>query len=461
MSGRRQNNQLRLAFGEEGRSEAPMAPGEGSETPTAKRRIESPANDEQLMEEVCERENCLQALKRVKSNKGSPGIDGMTVEQLPEHLKEHWPAIREQLLSGTYMPQPVKRVEIPKPDGGVRQLGIPTVLDRMVQQAVMQVLQGRWDAEFSEHSHGFRPGRSAHQAVAKAQKYIAEGRRWVVDLDLEKFFDRVNHDKLMAAVARRVADKRLLRLIRAFLAAGVMENGLVGPVEEGTPQGGPLSPLLSNLVLDELDRELERRKHCFVRYADDCNIYVRSRRAGERVKRSITGFIARRLKLKVNEQKSAVARPVERKFLGFSFTLREAKRRIAAKAIVRFKRKVRELTGRTRGIGIEQMTKELTSYLRGWKSYFGFSETPSVLERLDQWIRQRLRSVIWKQWKRGKVRFAKLCHRNVNRDLAARTAGSSHGPWRVANSLAMKYAFPNAYFDALGLPRLLGEISSI
>ena len=332
------------------------------------------------MEEVCERENCLQAYKRVKSNKGSPGIDGMTVDAIADYLKEHWPAIREQLLSGTYKPQPVKRVEIPKPDGGVRQLGIPTVLDRMVQQAVMQVLQGRWDAEFSEHSHGFRPGRSAHQAVAKAQKYIAEGRRWVVDLDLEKFFDRVNHDKLMAAVAHRVADKRMLKLIRAFLKAGVMENGLVGPVDEGTPQGGPLSPLLSNLVLDELDRELERRKHCFVRYADDCNIYVRSRRAGERVKRSITRFITRRLKLKVNEQKSAVARPVERKFLGFSFTYaQEPKRRIAAKALVRFKQKVRELTGRTRGIGIEQMTKELASYLRGWKSYFGFSETPSVL----------------------------------------------------------------------------------
>jgi RNA-directed DNA polymerase len=454
MSDKRQKIQLRLAFSEENRSEARQAPGEGSETFTAKRMIESPANREQLMEEVCERENCLQAYKRVKSNKGSPGIDGMTVEQLPGYLKEHWPAIREQLLSGTYKPQPVRRVEIPKPDGGVRQLGIPTVLDRMVQQAVMQVLQGRWDAEFSEHSHGFRPGRSAHQAVAEAQKYIAEGRRWVVDLDLEKFFDRVNHDKLMAVVAHRVADKRMLRLIRAFLTAGVMENGLVGPVDEGTPQGGPLSPLLSNLVLDELDRELERRKHCFVRYADDCNIYVRSRRAGERVKQNITRFITRRLKLKVNEQKSAVARPVERKFLGFSFTLREAKRRIAAKAIVRFKQKVRELTGRTRGISIEQMTKELASYLRGWRSYFGFCETPTVLESLDQWIRRRLRSMIWKQWKRGRVRFARLCARGVNPYLAGTTAGSPHGPWRIANSPAMSIAFPIAYFDALGVPRM-------
>ncbi len=456
MSGKRQNNQLRLAFDEELRSEAPMAPGGGSETLTAKRMNESPANHEQLMEEVCERENCWQALKRVKANKGSPGIDGMTVEELSGHLKEHWPALREQLLSGTYKPQPVKRVEIPKPDGGVRKLGIPTVLDRMVQQAVMQVLQGRWDAEFSEHSHGFRPGRSAHQAVAKAQQYIADGRRWVVDLDLEKFLDRVNHDKLMASIARRVADKRMLKLIRAFLTAGVMENWLVDPVDEGTPQGGPLSPLLSNLVLDELDRELERRKHCFVRYADDCNIYVRSQRAGERVKRSITGFITRKLKLKVNEAKSAVARPAERKFLGFSFTgAKEPRRRIAPKAIVRFKQKVRELTGRTRGISLEAMTKELTSYLRGWKGYFGFCQTPSVLERLDQWTRHRLRSVIWKQWKRGRLRFARLHAHGVSSALAAKTAGSAHGPWRIANSPAMSIAFPIAYFDSLGVPRLL------
>ena len=459
MSGKRQNIQLRLAFGEEGRSEAPRTPREGTETPTAKRRTESPAsNEEQLMEEVCARENCLQALKRVKSNKGSAGIDNMTVEELPGYLKGHWPAIREQLLSGTYKPQPVRRVEIPKPDGGVRQLGIPTVLDRMVQQAVMQVLQSRWDAGFSMHSYGFRPGRAAHQAVAKAQQYMAQGRGWVVDLDLdldlEKFFDRVNHDRLMKSLALRIADQRMLRLIGAFLKAGVMENGLVGPVDEGTPQGGPLSPLLSNVVLDELDRELERRGHSFVRYADDCNIYVRSQRAGERVKRSITSFIMRRLKLKVNEQKSAVARPVARKFLGFSFTLRGPKRRIADKALMRFKQKVRELTSRTRGISIEQMTRELADYLRGWKAYFGFCETPSVLETLDRWLRRRLRSVIWKQWKRGKVRFRKLCERGVGRDLAARSAGSPLGPWRIANSPALAIAFPLPYFDSLGLPRL-------
>jgi len=457
MSDKRQKIQLRLAFGEESRSEAPQALGGGTETPTAKHMSESPANnnDEQLMEEVCERENCLRAYKRVKANKGSPGIDGITVGKLPGYLKEHWPAIRVQLLEGTYKPQPVKRVEIPKPDGGVRKLGIPTVLDRMVQQAVMQVLQGRWDAEFSEHSHGFRPGRSAHQAVAEAQRYVAEGKRWVVDLDLEKFFDRVNHDKLMAAVARRVADKRMLKLIRAFLTAGVMENGLVGPVEEGTPQGGPLSPLLSNLVLDELDRELDRRNHCFVRYADDCNIYVRSRRAGERVKRNITVFIERRLKLKVNEAKSAVARPAERTFLGFSMTSGgEIKRSIAPKALTRFKQKVRALTGRTRGIRIGQMTKELSSYLRGWKGYFGYCETPSVLEELDQGIRRRLRSVIWKQWKRGTQRYRLLRQRGVNHALAATTAGSPHGPWRIAKSPAMHVAFPVSYFDSLGVPRL-------
>jgi RNA-directed DNA polymerase len=457
MSDMRQKIQLRLAFSEENGSEAPKAPDGGTETSTAKRISESPANSEELMERICERENCLQALKRVKSNKGTAGIDGMTVEQLPGHLKEHWPAIREQLLNGTYRPQPVRRVEIPKPDGGVRKLGIPTVLDRMVQQAVMQVLQGRWDAEFSEHSHGFRPGRSAHQAVGEAQRYVASGYRWVVDLDLEKFFDRVNHDKLMAAVARRVADKRVLKVVRAFLTAGVMENGLVGPVDEGTPQGGPLSPLLSNLVLDELDRELERRKHCFVRYADDCNIYVRSRRAGERVKRNITCFIERRLKLKVNETKSAVARPAERKFLGFSFT-RDRKRRIAAQALVRFKRKIREITTRTRGISIAQTAKELSTYLRGWKGYFGFCETPSVLRELDKWIRQRLRSIIWKQWEHGKSRFKRLRQHGVAESLAARTAASAHGPWRLASCPAMTSAFPNTYFDSLGLPRLFAGL---
>src|ERR1700758_3244344 len=411
---KRQKSQYRLAFPEESRGAAPTAFEGGRESELPQRRAESPTT-EQWMEEVCERENCKQALRRVKANKGSPGIDGMTVEKLSGHLKEHWPAIREQLLSGTYTPQPVKRVEIPKPDGGVRKLGIPTVLDRFIQQAVMQALQRSWDGTFSEHSYGFRPKRSAHQAVEKAQPYQAAGYRWVVDLDLEKFFDRVNHDRLLAKIAERVSDRRLLKLIRAFLRAGVMENGLVSPAEEGTPQGGPLSPLLSKIVLDELDRELERRKHRFVRYADDCNIYVRSQRAGQRVMTSVTCFLTRRLQLKVNEAKSAVARPVERKFLGFSFsTNKEPKRRIAPKALLRCKQKIRELTQRTRGISLEQMTKELAAYLRCWKSYFGYCQTPSLLQTLDKWIRRRLRSTIWKQWKRGHVRFRKLHQRGAS-----------------------------------------------
>lgn len=432
MSDKRPKNQLQmeLAFTVEERSEAPKARRRGTESLTAERTCASPAIAEQVMEEVCGREHCLRALQRVKANQGSPGIDGMTVSELPGYLKQHWPAIREQLLNGTYQAQPVKRVEIPKPDGGVRKLGIPRVLDRFIQQGVMQVLQGRWDPTFSEHSHGFRPQHSAHQAVAEAQQYIAAGQGWVVDIDLEKFFDRVNHDRWMARIARRVSDKRMLKLIRAFLESGVMENGLVSPVEEGTPQGGPLSPLLSNLVLDELDRELERRQHRDERYADDCNIYVASERAGKRVMQSVTSFIRRRLKLKVNEAKSAVARPQERKFLGFSFTGgAEPKRRIAPKALLRYKQRVRELTRRTRGISLEQMTKELASYLRGWKSYFGYCQTPSVFARLDQWVRHRLRSVILKQRQR-------------------------RSSWRMANGLARRTTFPPAYFDSLGLPRL-------
>jgi RNA-directed DNA polymerase len=445
-----------LAFTEEGRSEAPKASPEGTEALTAKGETERPASHGQWMEEVCERKNCWQAYQRVQANQGSPGIDGRKVGDLSVYLKQHGPSLREQLLRGTYQPQPVRRVEIPKPDGGVRKLGIPTVLDRFIQQAVMQVLQRRWDPTFSEHSHGFRPKRSAHQAVAKAQQYIAAGHRWVVDLDLEKFFDRVNHDRLMSAIANRITDKRVLRLIGAFLKVGVMENGLVSPAEEGTPQGGPLSPLLSNIVLDELDQELERRKHRFVRYADDCNIYVRSRAAGQRVMTNVTRFLARRLKLKVNEAKSAVARPVERKFLGFSFSNnKEPKRRIAPKALLRCKQKVRELTQRTRGISLEQMMKELAAYLRGWKSYFGFCQTLSLLKTLDQWIRRRLRSMIWKQWKRGKQRYAQLRHLGIGRDLAAQTAGSPHGPWHLANSPALSSALPIAYFDSRGLPRLV------
>src|SRR3989440_1014707 len=399
MSGTRPKIQYSLALEPVDRGETPVSGYQGAEPFVAKPAPESPALTEHLMEEVCDRENLVRAWKRVRRNKGSPGVDGMTIDDARDHLREHWPSIRSQLLEGTYQPQPVKRVEILKPDGGVRKVGVPCVVDRLIQQALLQVLQKQWDPTFSEHSYGFRPGRSAHQAVAQAQRYVAAGYSVVVDLDLEKFFDRVNHDSLMARVAARVSDKRVRKLIRAFLEAGVMEGGLVSPVEEGTPQGGPLSPLLSNLVLDDLDKELERRSHRFCRYADDCNIYVRSRRAGERVMDSITRFITTKLKLKVNAQKSAVAQPGERKFLGFSFTFnREPKRRIAPKAVLRFKERVRELTSRTRGISTERMVEELTRHLRGWIGYFGKCETPSVLKGLEEWGWRRMRTATWKQW---------------------------------------------------------------
>ena len=455
MSRKRQKNQMLLAFMTEGRDEFPMAAIEGIEPTTAKQTTESPTQTDSLMEEVCQRDNLWKALKRVQANKGAPGVDGMTVGKLPKYLKRHWPKIREQLLRGTYRPQPVKRVEISKPDGGVRKLGVPTALDRFIQQAVLQVLQERWDRTFSEFSYGFRPGRSAHQAVAQAQAYIAEGYRYTVDIDLEKFFDRVNHDMLMGRVAKRVSDKQMLKLIRAFLNAGVMENGLVSSSEEGTPQGGPLSPLLSNLMLDDLDRELTRRGLRFVRYADDCNIYVRSRRAGERVMASVSRFITSKLKLKVNQEKSAVARPWDRKFLGFSFTARrEPKRRIAPKSLQRFKKRIRELTKRNRGVSLPKMIEQLRRYLIGWRGYFGFCQTPTVLRDLDSWIRRRLRCFQWKLWKRGKTRFAELRRRGVGKDLAAQTAGSSRGLWHLSRSPALSIALPGAYFDSLGLPKL-------
>lgn len=455
MGTKRQNNQLELAFGDERRGEAPKASPGGTEVSAASRSNESPAGSEFLMEEVVEQENVNKALQRVRSNRGGPGADGMSVEELPGHLRSNWPGIREQLLSGEYRPQPVKRVQIPKPDGGARKLGVPTVVDRLVQQAILQVLQPRWDPTFSEHSYGFRPGRSAHQAVAQAQQYIAEGYDWVVDFDLEKFFDRVNHDQLMARVAQRVEDKRLLKLLRGYLSAGVMENDLVGPTTEGTPQGGPLSPLLSNLVLDALDRELERRGHRFVRYADDCNVYVKSERAGHRVMESVTRFLEKKLKLKVNRAKSAVSRPSKRSFLGFSFTGGERpRRRISPSARSRFKKRVRELTRRSRSVSLEQRIAVLSRYLRGWRQYYGFCETPSVLGHLDSWLRRRLRSCVWKQWKHGRRRFAELRRLDVGHELAAKTAGSPHGPWRLSRSPALSYAFPIHVFDSLGLPRL-------
>ncbi|MBI3263373.1 MAG: group II intron reverse transcriptase/maturase [Acidobacteria bacterium] len=409
------------------------------------------------MEEVCERDNLKEALRQVKANKGSAGADAMTVDQLTDYLRQHWPAIREHLLNGTYEPHPVRRVEIPKPDGGgVRKLGIPSVLDRFIQQAVMQVLQRRWDPTFSDHSDGFRPGRSAHQAVAQAQHSIAAGYTWVVDFDLEKFFDRVNHDKLMGQMAKRVEDQRLLKLIRAFLNAGVLENGLVSPSVEGTPQGGPLSPRLSTVVLDELDRELERRGHRFVRYADDSNIYVRSERAGHRVMESVTRFITQQLTLAVNESKSAVARPQDRKFLGFSFTAGpEVKRAIAPKALDLCKARIREITRRAKGVSMETTMAELAPYMRGWRSYFGFCETPEVLVNLTRWVRLRLRAALWRQWKTPRRRRAALRQLGVRDPLASQTAGSGRGPWHLARSKALSVGLSNAHFKSLGLPSLI------
>jgi RNA-directed DNA polymerase len=451
-----QNIQIQLDFSSGPTGEARQVGGRETESSRTTNGSESPARTDRLMEEVCERENLKQALRQVKANKGSTGVDGMTVGGITDYLKQHWPAIREQLLNGTYDPKPVRRVEIPKPDGGVRKLGIPTVLDRFIQQAVMQVLQRRWDRSFSDHSYGFRPGRSAHQAVAQAQQYIVAGYGWVIDLDLEKFFDRVNHDKLMGQVAKRVEDKRLRKLIRAFLNAGVMENGLVSPSVEGTPQGGPLSPLLSNLVLDELDRELERRGHRYLRYADDCNIYVRSERAGQRVMESITRFITHKLKLKVNEAKSAVAQPQVRKFLGFSFTAGpEIKRAIAPKALDRFKQRIREITRKAKGVSMEKTIEELASYMRGWRGYFGYCETPVVLEYLTRWVRLRLRAALWRQWKTPRRRRAALLALGVRPRLASHTAGSGRGPWYLAKAKALSVGLSNAYFKSLGLPTLI------
>ena len=448
----RQKNQVELNLGTEAKGEAPSVAAQETEAHTAGTGLERPAVAGPSMEAVVERENLKKALARVKRNKGTAGIDGMSVDDLPAYLKEHWPTIRAQLLEGSYKPQPVRRVEIPKASGGMRPLGIPTVLDRFIQQAAMQVLQADWDGTFSETSFGFRPGRSAHRAVERAQTYIASGHAVVVDFDLEKFFDRVNHDILMGLIAKRVADKRILKLVRAFLNAGVLEGGLVSPTEEGTPQGGPLSPLLSNLMLDVLDKELEKRGHHFVRYADDCNVYVRSQRAGERVMAGIEKFLAKRLKLKVNKAKSAVAKPSARKFLSFSFTGgSQPRRRIAPQAIARFKARVRELTRRTRGASLPQIVKELSVYLIGWRGYFGFCQTPSVLRALDEQTRRRLRAIAWKQWKRGRTRYAELRRRGVGRDMAARTAGSPHGPWRLSNSPALAIALRTDFLRSLGL----------
>jgi RNA-directed DNA polymerase len=455
MGDKRQKIQLELAFAAERKGEARTPDRKGTEASLAKYESESLAESEKLMEAVCEAKNLKHALRRVKANDGAPGIDRMTTEELAPWLIANWMNLREELLTGRYRPQPVKRKTIEKPDGGERLLGIPTALDRLVQQAVLQILQQIWNPTFSEASYGFRKQRSAHQAIEAAQGYIREGYRWVVDIDLEKFFDRVNHDRLMARLATRVRDKRMLKLIRSFLESGVMIGGLISPSDDGTPQGGPLSPLLSNIVLDELDGELEKRGHKFVRYADDCNIYVRSERAGRRVMDSLRRMINTRLRLTINEDKSAVARPHDRKFLGFTFTSqRDARRRISPKAIARFKSRIREITNRNRGMKLEEVIQELHRYLTGWRGYFGFCETPTVLKKLDGWIRRRLRAYIWKQWKTFSKRRTALEKRGVDHDKATRLAASRKGPWRIGHAKALDIALPNGYFDSLGLPRL-------
>ncbi len=414
---------------------------------------ESPTGQIRLMESILERDNMRRAVKRVVKNKGAPGVDGMTVRKIERYLNRHWTKIEDALLDGTYAPMPVRQKEIPKPDGGIRLLGIPTVLDRVLQQAVAQVLNQIWDYTFSETSYGFRPKRSQHDAIRQYRDYVKSGLRYVVDIDLSKFFDRVNHDRLMARLATRIEDKRVLKLIRSFLTAGVMIGGLEEPTEEGTPQGGPLSPLLSNIVLDELDKELERRGLSFVRYADDSVIFVRSERSANRVKESITGFIEKKMRLKVNREKSAVGRPWESKYLGFCLTNSKMnpKIRIHWKSIKRFKERVRKITARQRGRSISFVIGELTKYMRGWWNYYGLTESFNRLQPLAHWIRRRLRAVIWKHWKNRRTRVRELLKRGVFRDYAVTTGCARKGPWRMSVVKWVHIALPDNYFKSLGL----------
>ncbi|MFO7895207.1 MAG: group II intron reverse transcriptase/maturase [Longimicrobiales bacterium] len=452
------SSQLELAL--EGRGEAPRVQRSGEAGRAAWGKERSGSRD--LMERVVARENATEALKRVRRNKGSPGTDGMGVEELEPYLREHWSAIREQLLAGSYQPSAVKRQRIPKSGGGMRELGIPTVLDRFVQQLLLQVLQPIFDPTFSEHSHGFRPGRRAHDAVREAQQYIQDGRRWVVDVDLEKFFDRVNHDVLMGKLENRIMDRRVLRIIRRFLEAGVMADGVVVERYEGTPQGGPLSPLLANVLLDEVDKELEKRGHCFVRYADDCNVYVRSKRAGERVLTALRSMYAD-LRLRVNEEKSAVARVWGRTFLGYSFWVASGgviKRRVAPKALREMKQRVRQITNRNGGRSMEQVTKELGAYVRGWKEYFKLADTPRVFADLDSWIHRRLRMLQLKQWKRGRTAFRELSALGLPEWLVRKGAGFGGRWWWAAALGAMHTALPGHYFERLGVPRLATHTST-
>jgi RNA-directed DNA polymerase len=416
-----------------------------------------------MLEQLLSRENLLEALKRVEANKGSHGVDGMSVKLLREHIKQNWLTIRQAIEEGTYQPNPVRRVEIPKPNGGgVRMLGIPTVTDRMLQQAIAQVLTPLFDPQFSEHSYGFRPKRRGHDAVRKAREFMKEGYRFVVDLDLEKFFDRVNHDRLMMKLAEKVEDKKVLLLIRKYLQSGVMENGIVKPTSEGAPQGGPLSPLLSNVVLDELDKELEKRGHRFVRYADDCNIYVKTKRAGERVKASVTQFIETKLKLKVNQAKSAVDRPWKRKFLGFSFSVnKEPKVRIAKQSLQKAQAKIREITSRRKSMKMDERIKELNQYLIGWCGYFSLADTPSVFQGMDEWIRRRLRMCLWKQWKKPKTKVKRLLSLGVPKDKAFEWGNTRKGYWRIACSPILHRTLDNQYWKSNGLKSLMDRYNSL
>lgn len=435
----------------------PLGVGERVDISVARQRAERPMFGANVMEAIVEGDNLKQALQRVKSNKGVPGVDGMSVEGLPGFLQEKWLSIKEQLLKGGYVPQAVKRVEIPKPGRKEkRKLGIPTVLDRFIQQATLQVLQEKWDGRFSESSYGFRPKRRTREAMRQAQEYLQTGYSVVVDIDLEKFFDRICHDCLMSRLAQEIEDKRVLKLIRSYLTAGVLGDGLVSTPTEGTPQGGPLSPFLSNVVLDELDKELEKRGHRFVRYADDSNIYVRSQRAGERVMKSVSRFIEKRLKLRVNSDKSAVGDPKRRKFLGFSFTGgREPNRiKIAEPSLQCFRAQVRRMTRRNRGRSVEEVVGQLRKYLIGWGGYFQLAQTPTIFRDLDSWIRRRLRSLLWKQWKVYANRKRELIQRGGPEDLARSEAWSAKGPWRMSHAKAVQMALPNRYFDTMGLPML-------
>lgn len=434
--------------------------GLGASSDTATRDNSEPEAVEQLLEAVVERKNLWLALKQVERNSGAAGVDNMTVVQLRSYLREHWLRIKAELLAGSYQPQPVLKVEIPKPGGkGMRMLGIPTVLDRLLQQALQQVLSPPFEPNFSESSYGFRPQRSAQQAVLKARQYVREGRRWVVDIDLEKFFDRVNHDILMSRLARRIKDKRVLRLIRSYLQAGIMSKGVTSARREGTPQGGPLSPLLSNILLDELDKELERRGHKFCRYADDCNVYVQSRSAGERVLKSLANFLGKRLRLKVNAEKSAVARPWARKFLGYSFTSqREARLKVAPASVQRLKEKLRGIFRRGRGRNLSRLIEEeLTPLMRGWMNYFRLAEVKGIFEELDSWIRRKLRNLIWRKWKRPYTRAKNLMARGLAKAQALKSAMNGRGPWWNAGAAHMHAAFPKSYFDRCGLLSLLEQ----